>query len=106
MEELRGPHLGKKLKYLRDIKEYRCGRQSTDTIIPKLSFLRLMKKILKEIDLPGPDPPDSRRNNTAVPNPGQWRFQRTATECCHEATESLMVEIMEYLNFAAIHAKT
>ena len=68
---------------LREIRRY---QKSTDLLIRKLPFQRLVREIALE-----------QKNNL--------RFQATAINALQEATESYIVSLIEDANLASIHAK-
>ena len=68
---------------LREIRRY---QKSTDLLIRKLPFQRIVREIASELN-----------NNL--------RFQATSINALQEATESYMVSLFEDTNLAAIHAK-
>lgn len=69
---------------LREIRKY---QKSTNLLIPKLPFQRLVREIVQnEYDL-------------------KLRFKGTAMQALQEATEAYLVSLFEDANLAAIHAK-
>merc|ERR1711971_134990 len=70
-------------KALRDIRKY---QQSTDLLIPRLPFSRIVKEI----------------TNTFAQD---LRFQATALQALQVAAEAHMVSLFEASNLCAIHAK-
>ncbi|KAI9339582.1 hypothetical protein BDR26DRAFT_974355 [Obelidium mucronatum] len=70
---------------LREIRKY---QKSTDLLIRKLPFQRLIREVIYEID------PKL-----------QYRIQASALGCLQEATEAYLVRLMEDANLCAIHAK-
>ena len=84
---------GKRRRYrpgtqaLREIRRY---QKSTDLLIPKLSFQRLVREILAEADPV---------NN--VPK----RFQKDALLALQEAAEDHLVKMFEYSQNCAVHGK-
>jgi histone H3 len=68
---------------LRDIRKY---QKSTDLLIRKLPFQRLVKEIAQDFK-------------------NDLRFQSTAILALQEATESYLVSLFEDTNLCAIHAK-
>ncbi|KAH8587246.1 histone-fold-containing protein [Bisporella sp. PMI_857] len=72
-------------KALREIKRY---QKSTELLIPKAPFTRLVKEIMYDVT--------SRH---------AFRIQLSALQCLQEAAESALVTEFELTNLAAIHAK-
>lgn len=72
---------------LREIRRY---QKSTDLLIRKLPFQRLVREIARDV---------------AVINGEQLRFQSTAVQALQEASESYLVGLFEDTNLCAIHAK-
>jgi histone H3 len=68
---------------LRDIRKY---QKSTDLLIRKLPFQRLVREIAQEVK-------------------SNLRFQSTAILALHEAAESYLTGLFEDTNLCAIHAK-
>ena len=68
---------------LRQIRKY---QKSTDLLIAKLPFRRLVREIATNID-------------------NQKRFQETALQAIEEASEAFLVGLLEEANLCAIHAK-
>ncbi|XP_055604298.1 uncharacterized protein LOC129752549 [Uranotaenia lowii] len=68
---------------LREIRQY---QRSTDLLIRKLPFQRLVREIAQTL---GP----------------QWRFQTTALAALQEASESYLVALFADTNLCAMHAK-
>ena len=68
---------------LREIRKY---QKSTDLLIQKLPFQRLVKEIAQDIN-------------------GQIRFQSVAVAALQEATETFLTELFGDTNEIAIHAK-
>ena len=68
---------------LREIRRY---QKSTDLLLRKLPFQRLVREIASEYQT-------------------DLRFQASAIEALQEATEAYMVSMFEYANLCAIHAK-
>ena len=69
---------------LREIRQY---QESTNLLIPKLPFSRLVKEIAQERSVAG------------------LQFQSSALMALQEATEAYIVQHFEYTNLCAIHAK-
>lgn len=67
---------------LREIRKY---QKTTDLLIRKLPFQRLVREIAQSHEL--------------------WRFQPTAIDALQEATEAYLVALFEDTNLCAIHAK-
>ena len=83
---------------LREIRRY---QKSTDLLIRKKPFQRLVREIM--LDLPG-------RGYTRVSHMGESaeppsRMQSTAVLALHEAAEAFLIEYFEATNEVAIHAK-
>lgn len=74
---------------LREIRKY---QKSTHTLIPKISFQRLVR----EIGIGGGGKPGLKSD---------LRFQSTALLALHEAAEAYLVGLFEDANMCAIHAK-
>ena len=70
-------------KALRDIRKY---QNSTNTLIPRLPFQRLVREIIQDL-----------RDGI--------RFQTTALLALQEASEAYLVGLLEDSNLCAIHAK-
>lgn len=68
------------------LREIRKFQKSTDVLISKLPFQRLVKETAQNL-VPG------------------LRFQPSAVEALHEASETYLVEVLEEANLCAIHAK-
>lgn len=68
---------------LREIRQY---QKSTDLIIRKLPFQRLVREIAQEFKT-------------------DLRFQATAVACLQEAAEAFLIKLLEDTNLCAIHAK-
>ena len=68
---------------LREIKRY---QKSMDNLLPRASFMRLVKHIATDMD-------------------HQLRFQSQAIQALQEATEAYIVALFEDTNLCAIHAK-
>jgi histone H3 len=68
---------------LREIRKY---QKSTDLLLPRAPFRRLVREIAQEL-----------RNDV--------RFEATALEALQELTEMYIVELFEDTNLSAIHAK-
>jgi histone H3 len=71
---------------LREIRKY---QKSTDLMIRKAPFMRLVKEIVQDMCAPGE----------------QLRMQSTAILALQEAAESYLVQLFEDTNLCAIHAK-
>lgn len=71
---------------LRDIRKY---QKSTDLLIRKAPFQRLVREIAEDISPPNSD----------------WRFQSTAVLALQEASECYLIGLFEDTNLCAIHAK-
>mmetsp|Transcript_41182 Transcript_41182/g.131799 ORF Transcript_41182/g.131799 Transcript_41182/m.131799 type:complete len:146 (-) Transcript_41182:36-473(-) len=69
---------------LREIRKY---QKSTDLLIRKLPFSRLVREI----------------TNSVAPEPLRWTAE--AILACQEATEDFIVHLLEDCNLCAIHAK-
>ena len=69
---------------LREIRRY---QRSTNLLIPKLSFLRVVKDVLAQDHQEG------------------IRIQPLAVAALHEAAEAYIVSVFEDANLCAIHAK-
>lgn len=69
---------------LREIRKY---QKSTNLLIPKLPFQRLVREIVQNVFNSG------------------LRFKGTAMQALQEATEAYLVSLFEDANLAAIHAK-
>jgi histone H3 len=73
-------------KAMRDIRWY---QKSTDLLIKKAPFQRLVKEIMRDIR-------DER---------GDFRIQAVAVQALQEASEAFIVHLFENTNLCAIHAK-
>jgi histone H3/H4 len=73
---------------LREIRRY---QKSTDLLIRKLPFQRLVREVAQE------EQPSWNRQD--------YRFQSTAIEALQEAAETYLVSFLEDTNLCAIHAK-
>ena len=73
---------------LREIRRY---QKSTDLLLRKLPFQRLVREIAQDFGRAGPD--------------GGLRFQSSAIACLQEAAEAYLVGLFEDTNLCAIHAK-
>jgi histone H3/H4 len=73
---------------LREIRRY---QKSTDLLIPKIPFGRLVREVTQEVKPPGKGE--------------DYRFQSTAIEALQEAAETYLVSLFEDTNLCAIHAK-
>jgi histone H3/H4 len=71
---------------LREIRKY---QKSTDLLIPKLPFARLIREVA----------------SSKVGGSGEWRFQSLALLALQEATEAYLVTLMEDSLMVATHAK-
>ena len=71
------------------LREIRCYQKTTDLLIPKANFKRLVREILQNL----------RKN--ADP----FRVKKSAYLALQEATEVYVVDCMEGANLCAIHAK-
>lgn len=78
---------------LREIRRY---QKSTDTLIKKLPFQRLVREIAQDFN----NPLDPRGHKG-----GEFRFQSSAVLALQEAAEAYLVGIFEDTNLCAIHAK-
>jgi histone H3/H4 len=82
------PRLAPGRKALRDIRRY---QRSTDLLIPKGPFARLVRDI------------SATYNST--PADGEKRWQVEALEALHEAAEAYAVRLFEDAQLCAIHAR-
>ncbi len=73
---------------LREIRRY---QKSTDLLIPRANFKRLVREIVQNL----------RRSNGAEP----FRVWKSAYFALQEAAEAYVVDCMEKVNLCAIHAK-
>ncbi|KAF1807852.1 histone-fold-containing protein [Eremomyces bilateralis CBS 781.70] len=73
------------MSVLREIKQL---AKSTELLIPKLPFARLVREISGDFNYDG-----------------GYRFQRSALEALQEASEAYLVKLFENSNLCAIHAK-
>ena len=78
----------KKNRKLMIIREIRRLQRSTNLVIPKSAFLRLVKEIMKDLF-----PSDN------------YRMQSDAVGAIHEATEAFLVNLMENSYLCTIHGK-
>jgi histone H3 len=72
------------------LREIRRFQKSTDLLIRRLPFQRLVKEITQDFN------PDKQR---------PFRFQSTAIQALQEAAEAYLVGLFEDTNLCAIHAK-
>lgn len=72
---------------LREIRKY---QRSTDVLIPKLAFARLVREVCEE--------------HFTVPGQA-WRFQASALLAIQEATEAYLTNLFEDANVCALHCK-
>ena len=72
-----------KLKWLREIRKY---QKTTNLLIPKAPFFRLVREVIAGI-------------NT------DYRVQANAVMALHESSESFLTRLFEFSNYVAIHAK-
>ena len=72
-----------KLRWLRDIRKL---QKSTNLLIPKAPFYRLVREVIADIN----------------PN---YRVQANAVMALHESSESFLLKMFEFSNYIAIHAK-
>jgi len=79
--------------HVRALQEIRRYQKSTELLIPKMPFQRLIRQISSNLPAGdgGGDP--------------EWRFQSAAIGALHEAAESYLVGLFEDVNLLAIHAK-
>jgi len=73
--------------------EIRRYQKSTETLIAKLPFSRLVREISNDFV------------HGFVGHPGGLRWQSTALQCIQEAAEAYLVHLFEDTNLCAIHAK-
>ncbi len=71
---------------LREIRKY---QKTTELLIRKLPFQRLVREIAQDLKIGNDD----------------WRFQSAAIGALQEATEAYLVGLFEDVNLVAIHAK-
>ena len=71
---------------LREIRRY---QKSTDLLLRKAPFQRLVREIAQDFQNPGEE----------------LRWQASAVGALHEAAEAFLVELFEQTNLCAIHAK-
>jgi histone H3 len=81
---------------LREIRRY---QKSTDLLIQKAPFLRLVREIAQDFK------PDSNSPLTRKGGFEDWRFQSTSALAIQEASEAYLVGLYEDTNLCAIHAK-
>lgn len=67
------------------LREIRCYQKTTELIIPKLSFARLVREIAQDFKT-------------------DLRFQDASIDAMQEASEIYLVELFEKSNLCAIHA--
>ena len=88
----RSPHATKRFRPgTRALMEIRKYQQSTDLLIRRRPFSRLVKEIL--------------RDQYARPGIIEYRWQATALLALQEASEAYLVSLFEDTNLCAIHAK-
>ena len=73
---------------LREIRKY---QKSTDLLLLKLPFQRLVREICSNVTTPDPD--------------GAWRWHSQAIIALQEATEAFLVSLFHDANLCAIHCK-
>ena len=78
------------------LREIRCYQRSTENLIKKTPFQKLIREISQEYWI-CPDGP-------GIPSV-QVRFQSTAIAALQEATENFIVGLFEDVNLLAVHAK-
>ena len=71
-----------KLKWLREIRKH---QKTTNLLIPKAPFFRLVREVIADI-------------NT------EYRVQANAVMALHESSESFLTKLFEFTNYIAIHA--
>ncbi|KAF9485269.1 histone H3 [Pholiota conissans] len=76
---------------LREIRKY---QKSTDLLLQKLPFSRIVREITQEMT-----------TNTNFTNSADLRWQSSALLALQEATEAYLVHLFEDANLCAIHAK-
>ena len=74
------------------LREIRRLQKSTELLIPKAPFQRLVREIVQNLNY-----------HTGNTNP--WLWQTAALGALHEAAESYLVGLFEDTNLCAIHAK-
>ena len=88
------------------LREIRKFQKSTDLLIRKLPFQRLVREIAQNIVLPPlPAGGTVTRNVTYANDTQALRFQSSAVMALQEAAEAYLVGLFEDTNLAAIHAK-
>jgi histone H3/H4 len=87
-EEGKGSHISLGTVALREIRRY---QKSTDLLIRKIPFQRLVREIAQD------EKPAWKGQD--------YRFQSTAIEALQEAAETYLVSLFEDVNLCAIHAK-
>jgi len=78
------------------LQEIRKLQQSTDLLIRKLPFQRLVREITGNVVASRPHD---------LKNTDDMRFQSAAIGALHEASESFLTQLFEDVNICAIHAK-
>ena len=78
------------------LREIRCYQRSTENLIKKTSFQKLIREISQEYQIcpDGPGTPSV-----------QVRFQSTVIAALQEAAENFIVGLFEDVNLLAIHAR-
>jgi histone H3 len=66
------------------LKEIRCYKKSTQNLIPRMPFQRIIRKITLELD---------------------FSYQSAALDALQEWAQIYLVGVFEYTNLSAIHAK-
>lgn len=84
-------HLNLNFVSLVALREIRRYQKSTELLMRKLPFQRLVREITQDIQ----------GSSTALP----FRFQKSAMEALQEASEAYLVRMFEDSNLAAIHAR-
>jgi histone H3/H4 len=83
------------------IREIRALQKSTNLLIPKATFGRLVKEIAQDLHvLPNPE------NEQDTLHLEEFRFQASAISALQEAAEHYLVGLFEDANLLAIHRKT
>lgn len=75
---------------VRALEEIRRLQRSTDLILPKRPFRRVMKDVMRTVDTDGAE---------------SMRLTSTAVEALQEAAEAFLVSVFSKAQLAAIHAK-
>lgn len=80
-------------------REIRKFQRTTDLVIPKAPFMRLVKEILQDVNS------KMLKSHAEVDTQNRYRVTPQCLEALQEAAEGYLVQLFEDSNLAAIHAK-